>query len=154
MSSSGTLLYALIPVSILTILPSSIYVYEGCLNKYISATTWPPQTKIPGFAPYCLSLFLSLFPLFKPPNSLPKSITTTMALPNHKHHHGSLKVNQKTSNQQEKKKKKPLEKIPKTKIIELHSTPTHPNRPTNHEPHHQHCHTDPSQPPQADPPNP
>ena len=28
-----------------------IYVYEGCLNKYISATTWPSQTKIPGSAP-------------------------------------------------------------------------------------------------------
>ena len=28
-----------------------IYVYEDCLNKYISATTWPSQTKIPGSAP-------------------------------------------------------------------------------------------------------
>ena len=28
-----------------------IYVYKGCLNKYISAATWPPQTKIPGSAP-------------------------------------------------------------------------------------------------------
>ena len=23
----------------------------GCLDKYISVATWPPQTKIPGFAP-------------------------------------------------------------------------------------------------------
>ena len=28
-----------------------IYVYEGCFDKYISVATWPPQTKIPGFAP-------------------------------------------------------------------------------------------------------
>ena len=27
----------------------------GCLDKYISVATWPPQTKIPGSAPvYCL----------------------------------------------------------------------------------------------------
>ena len=24
---------------------------EGCLDKYISAATWPLQTKIPDFAP-------------------------------------------------------------------------------------------------------
>ena len=23
----------------------------GCLDKYISVATWPPQTKIPGSAP-------------------------------------------------------------------------------------------------------
>ena len=29
-----------------------VYVYVGgCFNKYISATTWPPQIKIPGSAP-------------------------------------------------------------------------------------------------------
>ena len=28
-----------------------IYICGGCLDKYISAATWPPQTKIPSFAP-------------------------------------------------------------------------------------------------------
>ena len=28
-----------------------MYVFKGCLNKYISAATWPLQIKIPGSAP-------------------------------------------------------------------------------------------------------
>ena len=29
-----------------------VYVYVGgCFDKYISAATWPPQIKIPDFAP-------------------------------------------------------------------------------------------------------
>ena len=28
-----------------------MYVCGGCLNKYISAATWPLQTKIPGSTP-------------------------------------------------------------------------------------------------------
>ena len=34
-----------------------ICVCGGCLDKYISVATWPPQTKIPGSVPGHYSLF-------------------------------------------------------------------------------------------------
>ena len=34
----------------------------GCLDKYISVATWPPQTKIPGSAPdYVLDRIVFVF---------------------------------------------------------------------------------------------
>ena len=36
----------------------------GCLDKYISVATWPPQTKIPGSAPVQVLIIFLLHPLF------------------------------------------------------------------------------------------
>ena len=46
-----------------------VYVYVcmggGCLDKYISFATWPPQTKIPGSALGCWTPLILIIMLWK-----------------------------------------------------------------------------------------